>query len=439
MPNRSSAAGSRDRGYLSAILVLGSGTAAAHAITLLVTPILTRLYSPGDFGAFAVYMSIAGLVGVAAGLRYEVAIVLPKAAKEASILLAIALSSTVAMSLFMAAVVALFGERIAIALGTPELGTILWLLPLGVLLRGTYQSLNIFLTRRQRIRQISVSRIGQTATAAGAQLGLASTLGAAPIGLVAGHLAGTLIAIAVLGRKHAGAIARALYRLRDVDKTKALIRRYSTFPRFDMPASLLNTGTYELPVLILASFFVEAVVGEFAVAMRVAMLPTVFVSASLAQIYYQRAAAVHQRYGTARDITVRSLRGLFLVSFPCYLSLGLAAPWLFTPLLGGQWTQAGLYVAALSPMCFFMLLVAPLSQLFFVYGKQRVFFIFQLAYFVSSLVSFTVAGISGEPLLGAGLFSVLGSVRYVVMLVYLCRLDGITFEGLVWGAGARAQ
>jgi O-antigen/teichoic acid export membrane protein len=49
-----------------------------QAITVLVSPILTRLYTPEDFGVFGVYASILGIVTVVASLRYEYALPLPE-------------------------------------------------------------------------------------------------------------------------------------------------------------------------------------------------------------------------------------------------------------------------------------------------------------------------------------------------------------------------
>ena len=56
---------------------LVTGTALAQVLIILFQLILRRIYTPADFGAFAVYMSIIGIIAVIASLRYEQTIILP--------------------------------------------------------------------------------------------------------------------------------------------------------------------------------------------------------------------------------------------------------------------------------------------------------------------------------------------------------------------------
>jgi O-antigen/teichoic acid export membrane protein len=60
------------------VLTLMTGTTIAQAIPIAISPILTRIYTPEDFGVFALYMSLASIISVVATGRYELAIMLPK-------------------------------------------------------------------------------------------------------------------------------------------------------------------------------------------------------------------------------------------------------------------------------------------------------------------------------------------------------------------------
>ena len=60
------------------VLTLMTGTAIAQAIPIIVSPILTRLYSPEDFGRLALFISIVSIMSVLATGKYELAIILPK-------------------------------------------------------------------------------------------------------------------------------------------------------------------------------------------------------------------------------------------------------------------------------------------------------------------------------------------------------------------------
>ncbi|MGA3015050.1 MAG: hypothetical protein ABSD71_13570, partial [Bacteroidales bacterium] len=59
-------------------VILVFGTGVAQMIPILLQPILRRVYAPADFGAFAVYFSMIGILVVIANFRYDLAIGLPE-------------------------------------------------------------------------------------------------------------------------------------------------------------------------------------------------------------------------------------------------------------------------------------------------------------------------------------------------------------------------
>ena len=57
--------------YLRQFFIVASGTAAAQVINLAAYPILTRLYSPTDFGIFALFVTVASVIGIIAAGRFD--------------------------------------------------------------------------------------------------------------------------------------------------------------------------------------------------------------------------------------------------------------------------------------------------------------------------------------------------------------------------------
>ena len=45
------------------VLTLMTGTTIAQAIPIGISPILTRIYSPEDFGLFALFLAITNIIG----------------------------------------------------------------------------------------------------------------------------------------------------------------------------------------------------------------------------------------------------------------------------------------------------------------------------------------------------------------------------------------
>src|SRR5690606_7842279 len=78
--------------------VLAAGTAAGQALILLAMPLVTRLYSPEDFGVLAVYASILALLVVVITLKFETAIVLAESDETAAQLLLLSLAVAAVVS-----------------------------------------------------------------------------------------------------------------------------------------------------------------------------------------------------------------------------------------------------------------------------------------------------------------------------------------------------
>ena len=83
------------------VLTLITGTAAAQALPVVFSPLLTRLYSPEHFGLFALFVAFSSIFAVLSTGRYELAIILPEKHKKAMNLLSLATSLNLVLSLLL--------------------------------------------------------------------------------------------------------------------------------------------------------------------------------------------------------------------------------------------------------------------------------------------------------------------------------------------------
>ncbi|MCS5582709.1 MAG: oligosaccharide flippase family protein, partial [Pseudomonadales bacterium] len=127
--------------FVRSVSILAGGTAAGQLIVIAASPILTRLYSPEDFGMLAVYGGVLGILGVIASLRYQLAIPLPDTDREALHIVALSLLIVGLMTGIVWLAVVLAGQEFVALLNTPELAEYLWLLPVGLFLVGVFQVL----------------------------------------------------------------------------------------------------------------------------------------------------------------------------------------------------------------------------------------------------------------------------------------------------------
>lgn len=83
--------------YASNVLTLMTGTSLAQAIPIAISPILTWLYSPEEFGLFALPMAAASILAVLVAGRYELLNLLPK--RDRDVMHIVALSAALLLLL----------------------------------------------------------------------------------------------------------------------------------------------------------------------------------------------------------------------------------------------------------------------------------------------------------------------------------------------------
>ena len=107
----------REGTFVRNVLTVTTGSAFAQAISMGLSVILARIFSPADFGSYALYLVIPATVGVVATGRYEMAIPLPEADEDARTLLMLALGIPTVVSVLLMVVILLACKPIAGFLG----------------------------------------------------------------------------------------------------------------------------------------------------------------------------------------------------------------------------------------------------------------------------------------------------------------------------------
>ena len=83
------------------ILTLLKGSVLAQLIPLIISPFITRLYSPKELGLLALFSSISIILGSVVNGRYEQALVLVKTENEANHLTILSLFISLVVSLLL--------------------------------------------------------------------------------------------------------------------------------------------------------------------------------------------------------------------------------------------------------------------------------------------------------------------------------------------------
>jgi lipopolysaccharide exporter len=362
---------------LESVATLMTGTLIAQVISVGVTPILSRIYAPDDFGVLGLVNGAATVVVAVAAFRYDMAVVLPKREGEAANLVLLALGAVGVTTLLSVLAVALFQQAVAALMGSPQFGVWLWVAPAIVLVTGIYGVLTNWTTRAKKFRRLSISAVLASGSSASAKLS-AGAAGLGVVGLVVGQLLGQLVAVLILGGQVWRDDRRVLRRTASWSAMRRLAREYVEFPMFHAPMSLAFTLSYNMPLYLVGAYFTDQEIGYWSLTVLVLSTPVYLVGNAVRQVLFQRMSALLNEGGAVSVLLAKTTIGLGLVTIPPAILGWSIAPWLFGFLLGEEWIPAGEFARFLIPWQASVLVSMPSSAAFPVLRLQRVTLVWQL-------------------------------------------------------------
>lgn len=363
------------------------GTTIAQAIPIAISPILTRIYTPEDFGVFALYIAIASIVAVVSTLRYELAIMLPQEESDAANIVVLSILIAFGTSLLILALVFFFNTPITNLLGNPQISNWLYFIPLTVLLTGIYQSLNYWSNRKKHYVRLATSRVIQGSITATANLGMGLG-GMRASGLVLGGVVGQSAAVVALARM----ILRedeAHFSKTSVLGCYALARKYSKFPRYSTWGALLDNASLQMPIFILSKFFQVDVVGFFGFTFKVLNLPMALIGGSISQVFFQKMSRAES--SDVYAYVLEMLSRLALIILPFVLFFFFFGEIIFAFIFGENWRVAGTFAHILIFAVAIRFVVSPLSVIMLLDQHITTGTLWQTIYFITIVSTLLLA------------------------------------------------
>ena len=354
------------------VLTLMTGTTIAQAIPIAISPILTRLYTPEDFGVFALFSSSVTILSIVIGGRYENAILLPKVKKEVYYVSIISLILGFIFMLILSIMLFLSKELFSHT-NFHKLGIYIYLIPLTAFFILIYQILFNLYNRNKQYKIISTVKVLQNFSNAISNifLGFMKVGGS---GLIVSQIFSYVFSLFLFKKEFLillNYIKKSL-KLKNILEFIYILKKYKKFPIFDVPTSFLNSLSFQLPIYLFGFFFNPSIVGFFMFSRRIVGLPIVLLSSSIITVFKQRAVEEYNKYGNCLNIYIKTLKKLILISFIPFVILFLTAPEMFAIVFGEKWRIAGEYTQILVPMFFMRFISSPLSYIFYIANKQNI-------------------------------------------------------------------
>lgn len=402
------------------VFTLMGGIGIAQVIPIAISPILTRIYTPEEFGLLAFYAAFIAIVGVIATGRYEMAILMPDSNKKAKNLAAFSVLLVVCTALVSFVLLMLFGDDIFRYLGFSGFNLLTFLIPTGILGIALFQVFIYLLNRTKNYKGMASVKISRSFGGSGLQLFL-GYISFTTYGLLFGKLFGDAISIL-----YGWWLTQKNNHLKEINlewrvmKKQAMV--YKEFPKVNAPHAFTNTSSSSLPNILLASFFSSGVAGFYSLSHRICFAPVQLISSSVQQVFSR---SLTERYNNGDEIytfTTSVFKQLSLLALVPFGLLLFFAPTIFEFVFGEAWREAGIYSQILTPFLFLVFIVSPLTYIPLLLNEQRKAFKIDIVYLLLRVLALTVGLLMESSIIAIAAFSLVGVAVQLYLAFWILSL-----------------
>lgn len=368
--------------FVKNVATVMTGTALSQIVALAITPILTRSYSPEDFGFLVVYMSILTITGTLSTGKFERAILLvtEKSTIVKIVFLSSVISILVSLSLFLF-LLGLKGFLVSALDIENQFYNWLYTLPILIIIYSAYTVFNVILNYQKRFKQLATAKVIKTISSIVISLSCIFFLKDAR-GLVLGEFSGYLVACIFVVSSNGTFLDFSL----NTRKNSLMVaKRFKDFPLFNIPSDFMNMTSNQMPVFFLTNYLGPGIAGLYSLMKRVLDAPVNLFSTSILEVFRQKASEQYLERGECKVLFIRTAKNLVAIAVVPFTILFVFAPQLFAFIFGEEWYKAGEYARIFSVFYFFKFISSPLTYMFFIAEKQKMNFFIHLYIFCSSL------------------------------------------------------
>ncbi|MEQ6888256.1 oligosaccharide flippase family protein [Halomonas sp. CS7] len=400
---------------------LAIGSSVAKLIGIASIPILTRIYSPEDFGVLSVFTALVMMLYPVVTMRYVLAIPLPRYNGIAFNILFLSVVIMVGNTAIISLLLWMFGDQVLPFFSMATLSSWWWLISLGILAAATFEILTLWATRERDYRIIAKTNIWQSVVSTAAKISLGLVLINSG-GLLIGQVASYGVGVGSIFRRFQGSFNNN-WRQLSFSRIQKVAWRYLEFPIFRVPSQFLMVFATQSPLLFMAALYDASATGQLSLALTAIGIPIQLFGHTVAKSFYAEAASLgnkkpHEIRKMANSVVVR----LAFFSIPPALFLFFSAPYLFELFFGEKWELAGEYTSILAIYLVFQFVQAPAAYIFYIFDgqKQLLYLSAQRALLLMACFGFSyVMGLAAEETIW--MYSLVLSAHYILSIYYSLR------------------
>ncbi|WP_259395051.1 lipopolysaccharide biosynthesis protein [Pseudoalteromonas sp. SR43-5] len=401
---------------IKTVFFVASGTAGAQLITVLCSPIITRLYGPELFGLLGSFIAMGSMILPIMAFSYSMAIILPKKNHTAVqlLLLSIFLSISISFLIFLA----LYFNS-SFILNFFALSNLQWMeyiIPLYLLSLAVFEAFTYWALRKKMFFTNSKLILFKSILSNGLKI-YAGYYAKTPVTLIVVTTVVTLMTIFLYMYVFRSILFKGTIKVMKFRYYKLLAFSYSDFLVYRTPQRLLSGINQSLPIIMLSSLFSPSVAGYFTLCRSILMMPLNLVAKSVSDVLFPN---VNERYLNGQPIFPLLLKATFLLALVGLIPLiiiVLYAPPLFMYIFGEQWYQSGIYAQWFSIWLFFNFINRPSLTAVAVLKFEKLLLLNSTLNFILIFSALYFGNVIGDDIITIALFSLVGVIPQLIIIL----------------------
>lgn len=397
--------------FLKDTNILLIGTIVSQIIVIATVPILSRIFSPKDYGLLTLFNSILVITANIVTLSYPIRIILPKKYLESLQLVIISILLSLGIGIILLLLSFMLPNSFINLIDVGILGRWLPFAIIGGILLSITNTLNYWFNRNSLYKKIAILQVTQSIILAFFSLvvGFLSIVD----GLVFAQIFAfsTSIIIFIL-------FSELKYKKENFIGLIKIAKKHKNAPKYLYPGNLLDILTSQLPFLLITLWFTQEMTGHYRMAYSCLNLPAALFGLAIAQIFYKRFTKVWPDAAKAKLLLKKTWLLLFAIGLPAFLIIALAGETIFSFVLGSSWKIAGSMASILSIMCLFSLLHSPTSTTVLAIGNENLYMFYNVATLFGRTLSLYIGYLQNDLLFGLKLL-IAFEIVMIIMYQYI--------------------
>ncbi|MGN9119674.1 lipopolysaccharide biosynthesis protein [Turicibacter bilis] len=408
-----------DKNIVSAISKLATGAIVAQVISLIASPISTRIFSSQELGVYTLILTVISLFGPIICLRYDVAIVAANNEKECKSLMILSLFISI-----ISTMVVFIGYKSYLR-HTPEIiesiGNFAFLVIPLLFITGLTNILNSYNNKKAQYSLMGYVQVLRSFSQNIIMI-ISGIFNLGAIGLLISQIIGSFVGI----KKQSQEIINNLKEYSEItfNDLKFVAKKYNKQIFFSTPSIFIGSANYSFLNFIISDLFGIGIFGYYSLTYRIMGLPLSIIGINISKVFFQKAMEEKKTNREYNNIFRKISVMLIIISACMVIGIHLLGPWLFEFVFGDEWRIAGEYAKILAPMFGIRLIVSSLSPVFLISDKQHIELLLQFMFIVSLFILYYLGKVMLiNELIYLNIINIVYSIIYILFYCYMYALS----------------